>query len=682
MTVWTGQNWQLIDGDNRQSVIGVTFGIGLLDEEVGSTGTLSIALAALRTELSRPIDFGEGLTFVPEVSVELGTDTASLAVRGSLEGISAAWRRLPELFEPGTVTTKSAPLRPDASPWPADLLRRTGHNSAALAWLQTTAADAHDRAGALLTRLTPTSGEIPTVYFTTEKLLVGLAFPINEDDVVAGPRTRWADSTSVRSFSALAAEPTANIHKRASSLFDDSLGIWPTTNSRVLFSAMVPRSASGLMAADLLCRQLSTIAGASIGYTEGMRLEVCGAGEATYVVVSSESVIKGPARHELLDEAGKSLGLIPDSWIVDALAEPHRILTPRLERDRRLMGLSASEDMSAALLRAAINVAIKSVHLNFVPASAGLDNAKRADEFVSKQGRKRVFKSRVGRITNEARVETWEPSAPPSWISSLIVDQRSIRIGGLQPGHGHRRKITEGVHTAPAVAVLEDQAGTLVIVDDQLRTLTVQPELFRHHKDLIKVLNGQLAGVPRLAFKSSVDIAKLRAHVRRSQRAKFWPLAVLAAIIAIAITVNVIDDSGDPAVTERVTYGEVVQLHNGTEITVSNLEITPPSPEALGATATVQVNFCAGKNTEADGLPPEVQRSVSADDFVAFNQNQGYARLVDSDKQLRETTLREGQCATGDLVFSAAQLDNPRIAYKNEVGDDVIWYPYGQVPVG
>lgn len=106
MTVWTGQNWQLVDGDERQSVIGVTFGIGLLDEDVGSTGTLSIALAALRTELSRPIDFGQGITFVAEVSVELGTDTASLAVRGGLEGISAAWRRLPALFTPETVSKK------------------------------------------------------------------------------------------------------------------------------------------------------------------------------------------------------------------------------------------------------------------------------------------------------------------------------------------------------------------------------------------------------------------------------------------------------------------------------------------------------------------------------------------------------------------------------------------------
>lgn len=680
MTVWTGQNWQLVEGDERQPVIGVTFGIGLLDEEVGSTGTLSIALAALRTELSRPIDFGQGITFVPEVSVELGTDTASLAIRGSLEGISATWRRLPELFNPGTVSNNTAPLRSDASPWPADLLRRTGHNSAALAWLQTTAADAHDRAGALLTRLNPASGEIPTVYFTTEKFLVGLAFPIAEDDAVAGPRTRWADGTSVGPFSDLASEPAANFQKGVSSLFDDSLGISPTTNSRVLFSAMVPRSASGLLAADLLCRQLSTVAGTSIGYMEGMRLALCGTGEAAYVVVSSESVIQGPARHELLAEAGKSLGLIPDSWIVDALAEPHRILTPRLERDRRLMGLSAAEDMSAARLRSALRMAVNSVHLNFVPASAGLDNAKQADDHVSEQGRKRVFKSRVGRITNEARVETWEPSAPPSWISSLIVDQHSIRIGGLQAGHGKRRKITEGVHTAPAVAVLEDQAGTLVIVDDQLRTLTVQPSLFRRHKDLLKVLDGQLAGVPRLAFKSSVDLGKLRARIRRSQRAKYGILAGLAALIAIIFTINVLNDPADKAVTERVTYGEVVQLHNGTEITVSGMEIAPPAGDALGTTVTVQINFCAGRNSEVEGLPPEVQRSVSADNFVAFSKGQGTVRAIDSDKQLRETTLREGQCATGDLVFSAPQLDNPRIAYKNEVGDDIVWYPYGQVP--
>ncbi|WP_425861185.1 hypothetical protein [Arthrobacter sp. TWP1-1] len=62
------------------------------------------------------------------------------------------------------------------------------------------------------------------------------------------------------------------------------------------------------------------------------------------------------------------------------------------------------------------------------------------------------------------------------------------------------------------------------------------------------------------------------AHIRRSRRAKFWPLAALAAYIATIITANVGVASADPAVTGRFEFGETAQLHNGTGITVYRLQ--------------------------------------------------------------------------------------------------------------
>ena len=62
MTHWVGQNWQIVDGPEHPDdpfapqspvAIGVTFGMGLLDEPVAATGALNTAVAALRNELAR-----------------------------------------------------------------------------------------------------------------------------------------------------------------------------------------------------------------------------------------------------------------------------------------------------------------------------------------------------------------------------------------------------------------------------------------------------------------------------------------------------------------------------------------------------------------------------------------------------------------------------------------------------
>ena len=680
MTVWTGTNWQLIDADDAQAVVGVTFGTGLLDEEIVSTGTLSLALSALRAELARPVDLGGGNTFVPEVAVELGTDTSSVALRGSMEGISAAWRRLPGLFTPATVTDGTVPLRPEASAWPADLVRRTGHNAAALAWLQTTAPDARQRAAGLMPRLNPSQGAVPAVFFTTAEALVGLAFPVRHD---GGPahRTLWADGTPACTVPEHAADPAVGRGRPGSPRCDDSLGLSPTSSGRVLLSAMVPRSAAGQVAAELICRQLSAIAANTIGFKGAMGAEYSGAGAASHVVVLTETAITGPARHELLRVAGRSLTLLPDSWIEDAVAASSAGVSPGLERERRLMGLPAESPVTASQVRRAVyDAAAHALALNFLPASAGLGSTKQLDDESTGHGRQHIFKSRVGRITPDARPQPWGPVPPQTAIDSIIMDQRSIRLGGFRPGHGRRARIAEGVATEAAVAVLQDNAGTLVIVDDRLRSLTLQPELFHHPKKLRRVLEERLAGVPRLSFTSGVDQEKLRRHIRSRQRAKWWPVSGVVLLVGGIVVFNVATAPADTSVTARITVGDTVQLHNGTRIMVSDLVLVPGTPGATSDRATVQVEFCAGGDTKAKGLETDAQREISAGDFVGFNYNAGSIQPLEGPGRLRPATLEEGQCVGGSLEFAAPQLENPRVAYKNKAGDDVVWYPAGQVP--
>ncbi|WP_269939593.1 hypothetical protein [Arthrobacter sp. HY1533] len=690
MAVWTGHNWQFIETGDAQAVIGIAFGIGLLDEAVSSTGALSIALSALRAELSQPVDVGDGTFFVPDVEVSLCTDTATLTIRGSREGVSATWRRLPGLFVPGTVHADVPLLRPEPLAWPADVVHRTGHNAAALGWLKTTAPDAHGQAAALLPRLDPRSRAFPAVFFTNDKFLVGLAFPIEPvtdipplfsgpDDVVAAPRSLWADGTPACTDPDRAGQEPSTVSKGDSSHLDGSLGISQTGIRRVLLSALVPRSTGGQLAAELLRRKAAAIGADTIGHRDGLGLELQGAGAASMLVVTSGQPISGPDRNELLKELGKALALVPDAWIHDAVADAGAS-DPRLERERRLMGLPAESAATVFGVRKAISDAVShTLRLNFVLASSGFGDAKQADAGLPQPGSEQVFKTRVGRVVHEARVDSWDPTPPPAWISSLIVGRDNIRLGGLQAGHGQRAPITDGVATTAAIAVLEDPAGTVVVVDDQLRTLTLQPELFHRPDKLRQVLSTRLAGVPRLAFTSTVDPAKLKSFIRQKQRAKLWPIVGAAAVVGAVVGLSALNNTSDPVATERIAFGETAQLSNGTTITVGNPEL---GAEGLLRTAAVDVRFCAGGDTKAKGLPPETRRSIAPADFLGFNKGAGNAQLVDSSGGLHAAVLADGQCTTGSLTFGAPQLENPRFAYKNQAGDDVVWYPAGELPDG
>ncbi|MGO1315479.1 MAG: hypothetical protein ACTMIR_00345 [Cellulomonadaceae bacterium] len=160
----------------------------------------------------------------------------------------------------------------------------------------------------------------------------------------------------------------------------------------------------------------------------------------------------------------------------------------------------------------------------------------------------------------------------------------------------------------------------------------------------------------------------MRAWRRRGQRVVIGLLTPAVALLALIVVQAVRQSTEDPLVTERLAVLE------------TSFDIAPADPDDLQYTVSVQVDFCAGSDTDFGGLPPETQRTVSPDDFVLFDANGAAARLIDSADQLRTTTLRRGDYTTGDLTFRALHLSDPRLAYTNEVGDDVIWYRYGHVP--
>ena len=667
MTGWAGTNWQFFDDEDTQTRIGVTFGYGLLDEEVAATGSLSMALSALRTELARPVELGAGRTGFPEVIAEAGTDTSTLLIRGATDTVAAAWRRLPGLFDGWIVTDQTSAMRPEHPVWPADLVRRTGRNAAALAGIQVSAPDARERARVLLPRLDPKSGRIRAVFFTTAQSLVGLGFPVREADSGAEPSRIWADGTATHiggSDAGPMPEGPGTLVRRATG---NGTGSMPVSEDPVLLSTLVPRSAAGLAAAELLRAQLAATAANAGQDPAAIGIDMLGIGAEFCVFLVAENPLGEAARQRVLMDFSRTMAMLPDPWVDDAVRETQHGLSPRLARERRVVGLDDDPGSDTAGVRQVLVQATQSLHLALDPGSPGPpDPGTRGGD--GKAGRERIFRSLPGGDVTTGRAAT------------LAIGRGTIALGTRSAGHGGGSMHETRIETKAILAVLEDPAGTLALIDEDQQVLTFHPQLFKRHKELIRHLEPVLAGLPRLLINNGADPAAMRQRRGRAKRWPAWLLAGSAALVACLAVMIAVTNIDDPQVTGRITIGETARLGNGTTITATGFERRPTAADDMESQVAVQVRFCAGSDTKDAEFPPETQRSVAPADFAMLNQEYAYARLVDSDSQLRRDSLAQGQCAVGDLVFKGIDLSVPRLAYKNAFGDDVVWYSPGQVP--
>ncbi|MFI8412273.1 hypothetical protein ACIGB6_07290 [Paeniglutamicibacter gangotriensis] len=660
MTGWAGTNWQFFDDEDTQTRIGVTFGLGLLDEEVAATGTLSLVLSALRTELSRPVELGPGRTGFPEVIVELGTDTATLLVRGASQTAAAAWRRLPNLFAGWIVTEQTSPIRPEHPVWPADLVRRTGRNAAALASVQVSAADARNRARALLPRLDPGAGKIRSTFFTTDESLIGVGFRVIESAPGPVPSSCWADGTEkLLNGPGLGGTGPDSPEKPA---IGNGRGTLPAGEESVLISTLVPRSAAGLAAAELLRTQLAACAANAGQDPEAIGIGMVGIGAQFCVFLLSETA-PGTARRRVLLEFGRSMSMVPDSWVDDAVQETAEGISPRLARERRSLGLDDDQGADAAQVRQALIEATHCLHLALEP----IENPSAVTKSSTK-GAERIFRPLAG------------GTPPMDRSTTLALAEDSVALRTRSGGHGGGTKNETRIKRDKALAVLVDPAGTLAIIDDDQQVLSFHPLLFRRSRLLRQRLDTQLHGLPHLENNNDADPAGVSRRRRRATRRPLWLLAGATVVIGYLVVSSVLSNSDEPQVTERITIGQTAQLGNGTTITATGFEKQPKAPEDLESQVAVHVRFCAGGDTSSGDFRPETQRSVSPTDFGMFNEQSAAARLIDSDEQLRRDTLAQGQCAVRDLVFKGVGLAVPRLSYTNSLGDDVIWYSTGQVP--
>ncbi|WP_307035416.1 hypothetical protein [Arthrobacter sp. B3I4] len=680
MASWVGQNWQLVDDGGATASIGVTFGVGLLDEPVEHTGALSTALAALRAELARPVELATGGAALAEALAEVSTDTSTLLVRGSRETVASAWSRLPTLFTPDIIADDLLPLRTDAPVWRTDLVRRTGHNAAALAGPQgVAAASVHELARTLLPQLHPGSGRFRAVFFASEASLIGTGFPVQDFLRGSGAGTRWADGTRTGHA---AVDPDPEVPESPA----EQLG--PPAPTAALASVLVPRSAAGLAAARVLHRQLAAAAEQTLAGHTGIHAELTGMGPDHCLVLVGDPVLGEEALRPLLETFSRTLALVPEPWVDEAMVSviPSQA---RLERERQIFDLGADPAVSSRDVMQAVVGAAESLHLAVprVLPEAG-DTADPAGDPAAGTTRapQVSLRSKPPKHPGRGRTfKTWtsgRPGPTPATAANRLVVGENAIFAGVMSAVRAPVSWQAGVDTTRALAVLEDQSGTVSILDDQFRTVSFHPLLFPRRRALQELLGQRLKGVPRLTHRTSQDRGEMERWAKRA-RTTSLSLKTVAAGFGVFIAVMIgLQNSAAASVTGRLAVTDTAELGNGTRITASAFEIAGPNPADPEYTVTVHVDFCAGNDTRAGKLPPETQRSVSPENFSMFDDQYSTARLVSSSGQLRPATLRRGQCATGDLVYKGPQLANPRLSYKNEAGDDVIWYRYGQVPKG
>ncbi|MGP9650704.1 hypothetical protein ACT3TP_09500 [Glutamicibacter sp. AOP38-B1-38] len=687
MAVWHGSNWQLEEPIDAQTVLGVTFGTGLLDEALENSGTLATIVAAIRAELARPVELGPGRSSLPEVFVRVGSDTTDLTVRGDSLTVAAAWKRLPALFASAAIPAGTLPIQHENTFWPADVLQRTGKNAAALTALLAFPEQLETPARETFARLNPYSGRTPAVFYTNDASLIGHVYPVRTDPLGRMTAT-WADGTPKRHGTQNPSARFATLDPFSQPAAGNGTGAVYGNNTPVILSVLVPRSAAGLLASQILKRQLAQRAQGIVNEQLNAGVEHVGMGEDFCAIFHLSHMLGEQQRRTLIRDFATSMTLIPDAWLADIMAYAGDVVHDSMQRTRAVLGMEPDGSPLESDIREIIIRASGTLHAAVDPDGGLVEyGAQRADSKTAISAE--VFKDlSLPTPVRPRRYKSWAPrgfkGGPFAPITPLVVGRDSIFMERWQ--RLKRPGITAGnaVETAALLAVLEDSQGNMFILDEKLRMLTIYPQLYLAAKSLRKRVEQRIAdSTPRLRVESRLtqsDAAHWRTR-RRTGLALMWGsvAAVGGVLIGAAVIQGVTQRAAGP-VFERLNITEPAELANGTALTTSGFEIKHPTLERQEYVVGVDVNICAGEDTKATGVAPDTQRRISPDDFRMLDSGYIYAERIPTPNQLEERVLAPGECAAGSLTFEGRKLDFPRLAYSNAMDDDIVWYSYGTMP--
>ena len=666
----TDTTWQLVaqstSADPSTAEIGVTWGRGLLEEAVEETGALALALTALARELERRIHLGHGRgSSTVDVEIRLDADVCSLRSRGPAEELRIAWSRLPLLFDRPLVAEGLRPRELPAPLWIPDVLTRTGGTAFALAAHGALAQGAHEAARRRLRELDPLRGTIGCVFWTDDPGLLDLVRPSAPRGPAQAPKT-WASG-----------EPCWRPGRLPGAGHGDRPLIISSGNTKELASVMLPRTAEGHAAAELL--RIALAEGLVTGDDERnmISLRSEGMGEGLRVVLSTTTSVGSPKRPLMLTEMLRQIEKPATSWIEAVLA--NSTAPAWLERGRRARGMGPEPEPSVAGVRRALEEARRSIHLALDPSY--LDFAAHR------------------RLLEMPEIAPAEPDpAEPERV--FTVSARGRRRGGTDPATRIRltrstlaledSRTSRGadvVDLGHLVAVLVSERGTRRLIDRAGSELTVRPRDLAEGEQLERYLTHVLRRVPHLRCEE--DGSKTFPAVKARRR----PLVVLVSLGMMLALVGAIallgSGSGSDGFTpgpedawsrEHLRWNETVQLSNGTLITVSRPSPQPAS-EDWDRDHRVDVTLCGGAPSEGlrmggEPVRPVDQNLVRTTGFAMYAANHAELPAVEGPARadaLQPTTLEEGECTSGAVWFNGFSGDDPRVGYRNDAGDSITW---------
>lgn len=657
---WQGENWQPVEPEqstgSRGVEIGVLWGRGTLDERVEHAGSLVLALEALARELGR--------SGAARAEVQIGSDVCGLRLRGELEGVRAAWAGLPDLFTSTLDTTGPTPGRVSELPWLEDVLLRTGPSGAALQHFRFEAEGSQDAARRLLRELDPRRGDMPCVFWTDQESLVGAAFAVGPVRG-AGQGRRWAEGTP-RWRRDPEVRPRGG--NRASVVPVPELG-------DELLSMMVPRTADGLVAAELVRSRLARTLAAELSEPVGVTSRMTGMGEGLHVVLSSRKHPARERRPDLFTALLQDLDVLPGSAVEEAIADSTS--AARGEREQRVHGLPPATEPTAQGVHEALAAAECSLHLPLDPGLLTL--------------REHV---RLSALPVVAPAEE-DPSAPAetyraSLRSAMFGDggvstrarlsRRTLRVDG--PGMVHsvtpRAELPDSaiVDLTRVIAVWDQPRGEVWLLAHTGQLVRVSSSALVGRKAFTRDLEAALHGVPRVTRRGW---SPRRERSDRPVISIGFLLALIPGLLfAGFLGIMIHHQNSGPAWIERSpSWTDTVELTNGTDITVRRpVPVTAPSAGEDGE-ATVTVTVCGGidslgKTPAGETAGREVQNTVLSSDYAL--RGEGGAQLTPVVAEERSPVLLEPkECTSLDLRFRGDLGDQPVLVYTNAVGDEISW---------
>lgn len=673
--------WQLLDSstleDPSHAEIGVTWGCGPLEEGIEESGALVLVLTALARQLERRVEVGPGRRGSVEVEIRLEADVCSLRSRGTVEELRAAWSRLPLLFDRPLVAEGLRPRELPPPRWVADVLARTGGTGYALQGRGGVGQGAYEAARRLLRELDPRAGTIGHVFWTDAPSLRGLVRASAARGPAAAPTT-WASG-----------EPCWRPGRAPGAEDGDRRLTISSGLTAEMVSVMLPRTAEGLAAAELLRGALaeSLVSGDDEWNMISLHLE--GMGEGLRAVLSTTTPVQSERRPPILEELLRRMGGLSDGWIATVLADS--AAPAWLERGRRARGMGPEPVPSVAGVRRALDEAGRSIHLALDPSLLDFAAHRRLLEIpeIGPAQPDRAEPERVYQVSARGRRRGGtDPSTRVRLARSTLAVEDSTT-----------GRVAEAVDLRDLVAVLISEHGTRRLIDRAGTEVVVRHRDLDEGEQLDRYLTHALRRVPHLRFTDDGPTTHPAVTARRRTLGVLVSLGTILAIVGAIALLGSGPGSEDPAgddgaglagltpgpedawSRQHLRWDESAELSNGTLITVSRPAPQPIPEDTEIRDHRVDVTLCGGAPSEGlrmggEPVRPIDQNLVRTTGFAMYTGSHAELPAVEGpapSDTLQPTTLEDGECTSGAVWFHGVSGDDPRVGYRNDVGDSITW---------